>query len=216
MVRHSPGVRLPASHTSCFRPKICSSVLIKPLCFINFILQSFSILFGLTRSYMPMVHPYFHAWSAIPSQEGTTQRCASGCVCLRTWTPSACIFLLTGVGAPPAQGFSLLLVRCQPYGRGVDAVSQGLHSRGPCPWTGFQVDLRRGLPALRTATHSLFPKCPGHKESVPQPALWWWGMSGRAQWLGETRRRWGGSESGYRELHVTGPVPQCWAKKARR
>lgn len=38
--------------------------------FLNLILQSFSVLFGLTRSYMPMVHPYFHAWSASSSQEG--------------------------------------------------------------------------------------------------------------------------------------------------
>lgn len=52
-------------------------------------------------------------------------------VCVSENMDTICMhFLLTGVGAPPAQGFSLLLGRCQPYGRGVDATPQGLHKQG--------------------------------------------------------------------------------------
>lgn len=42
-------------------------------------------------------------------------------------------------------------------------------SIGPCPWGGFWVELRRGLPALRAASYSFSLQC--HREGVPQAQL---------------------------------------------
>lgn len=55
---------------------------------------------------------------------------------------------------------------------------------------GFCVELRRGLAALRAATHSFSLQC--HREGSHRPSSVWWGLRGRAQWLGETGYQRGG------------------------
>lgn len=91
-------------------------------------------------------------------------------MCLRTWTPSGRISLLSCAGALPSQGSSRSYVDASLWEGGwMPRPGHRTLSIGPCPWGGFWVELRRGLPALRAASYSFSLQC--HREGVPQAQL---------------------------------------------
>ena len=118
---------------------------------------------------MPMVHPYFHAWSAVPSQEGTPKAEQAGVT-----------FLLACAPAGPAQGSPPALVRCPPRDRGWNARARPHISSG-LPVLGLRL---RAFCAQGSCLQPLCEQCPGHCGEVPTgPALCGGGQSDRAEWV---------------------------------